>query len=54
MNVPSMKVMDILGAQVNLGLFEAVGALGTPGVHITNTELNQTPAANCWGGYNFC
>ena len=54
MNVPSMKVMDILGAQVNLGLFEAVGALGTPGVHITNTELNQTPALNCYGGYKFC
>lgn len=54
MNVPDLKVMDIIGATVNTDIVGALSALGSPGLLVTNTELYQTPALNCYGGYKFC
>lgn len=53
MNVPEVKVLDIQGAPQNLGLDEAISALGE-GVNLINVELNQTPAVNCYGNNRFC
>ncbi|MZR61835.1 hypothetical protein [Alcanivorax sp. DP30] len=53
MNVPDVKVLNIQGEQVTLNLLDAISALGE-GVNLTNIELNQTPAINCYGNNRFC
>lgn len=54
MNVPDVKVTDLVSDTVNLGLFAALGALGKPGVAVTNIELNSVAPSNCYGGRSFC
>ena len=53
MNVPDVKVLNIQGARQDLGVGEAISALGE-GVNLINVELNQSPAVNCYGGNRFC
>ena len=53
MNVPDVKVLNIQGERVELSLGDAFSALGE-GVNLTNIELNQTPAINCYGSNRFC
>ena len=54
MNVPDVKVMDVQGATVSLGLFAALRALASPGPVVSNSELNQVPPSNCYGSSKFC
>lgn len=54
MNVPDLKALDIAGARVTAPLSGLLTALGTPGLHLTDIELNMNPPSNCWGGNNFC
>lgn len=54
MNVPSLKVTDLQGATVSLGIGDALSALSAPGPTVTNSELNQVPPSNCWGGNKYC
>jgi hypothetical protein len=54
MNVPSLKVTDLQGATVSLGIGDALSALSAPGPTVTDSELNQSPPSNCWGSNKFC
>jgi hypothetical protein len=55
MNVPDVKVLNIQGAEVAFvnDIGSVASALGE-GVNLTNIELNQTPAVNCYGSNRFC
>jgi hypothetical protein len=54
MNVPDLKALDIEGARVTASLTGLLSALSTPGLHLTDIELKQPTATNCWGGNKFC
>lgn len=54
MNVPDVKSLDIQGAPISLGLFEALDSFSEPGVALSNIELNSVPASNCFGSQKFC
>lgn len=54
MNVPDVKAVDIAGPSISLGLGAAIDALSSPGVALTNIELNSVAPSNCWGNSRFC
>lgn len=57
LNAPTVKVLNIVNNSVNLpdlDLGQALQLLGAPGLQISQPELNQTPAKNCYGASRFC
>lgn len=57
LNAPSVKLMDIVNEDANLGsvgVFDALGLLAAPGFLIEHPEFDMTPAQNCHGSTRFC
>ncbi len=54
MNVPSVKILDMLAPRLTLGVAELLPALLQPGASLQNIELGQRAVSNCFGGLQFC
>lgn len=54
MNVPHVKLVDLVAPDQDLGLIEALDALSPPGLPLPNPELGQRAVSNCYGGQLFC
>jgi len=57
LNAPSVKLMDIVNENANLGsvgLGGAIDLLGAPGFLIEHPEFEMTPQQNCHGSTKFC
>jgi len=57
LNAPSVKLLDIVNDNADLGMItvgDALGLLGAPGHVIENPEFELTPAQNCYGSSTFC
>ena len=57
LNAPSVKLMDIVNENANLGNVSLNGALdllGAPGFLIEHPEFEMTPQQNCHGSTKFC
>lgn len=57
LNAPSVKLLDVLNENANLGnltVGDALSLLGAPGYAISNPEFELSPAKNCYGSTTFC
>lgn len=54
LNVPELKVLDLVAEQQSFGLFEGLSALSPPGIPLENIELGQRAPDNCFGSSMFC
>ncbi len=54
LNVPELKVLDLVAEEQSFGLFEALNALSPPGIPLENIELGQRAPDNCFGSSMFC
>lgn len=57
MNLPSVKLRDVETQTLNLGklgIEEALGVLGAPGIQVNNPNLGLEAAKNCYGSARFC
>jgi len=54
LNVPELKVLDLVAEEQSFGLFEGLNALSPPGIPLENIELGQRAPDNCFGSSMFC
>lgn len=54
MNVPHVKLVDLVAPEQTMSLGEALDALAPPGLPLENPELGQRAVSNCYGGQMFC